>query len=282
MQFIARLVFGARSVFFSMVALLAVMPGLATAEPLDRLIELSGIEAQLAATPEAFKRDFLVQVDGAFDDQTLREFESMIDRALASEVMVARLRSYLAARLSAEEVREVTRWYESDFGRRVTEFEVAASAPAALEAMLASMDTLLNDAQRVVSVQEIESHLQLVDYNLALVMVTQGALLDAIVAAAGREARIDRVSMQAMLDVKLAAIRPDVEYSTVAHLVYTYRELSAREMESYLGVLQQPAMENFNRSMMLGIARMFEEAFDEFAVRLGENIVQSQQIASVR
>jgi len=274
MQFIARLAFGTRSVFFSMVALLAVLPGLATAEPLDRLIELSGIEAQLAATPEEFKRGFLVQVEGAFDDQTLREFESMIDRALASEVMVARLRTYLAGRLSADDVRELTRWYESDFGRRVTEFEVAASTPAAVEQML-------EYAQRVVSVQEIESHLQLVDYNLALVMVTQGALLDAIVAAAGREARIDRVSMQAMLDVKLAAIRPDVEYSTIAHLVYTYRELSAREMHSYLRVLQQPAMEKFNRSMMLGIAQMLEEAFDEFAERLGQNIARSQQIASV-
>ena len=270
-----------RIAFLTLIWLLPLMAAPVSADSLDRLIELSGIEHQLAATPQEFKQSFLPQVAQAFDADTLADFAVMLDRSLASDLMVARLRGYMQDRLTPREIRELIRWHVSVLGQRITRLETAASTPPGIEQLVASMDELLANPQRVAAVQSIESQLQLVDYNLALVTVTQGALLDAMVAGSGQAARVDRVSMQAMLNVKLTAIRPEVEHSTLAHLAYIYRDLSAADMQDYLAALQRPEMVKFNRSMMTGMADLIEDAFGELSVYLGERIQQlhSQQVA---
>lgn len=253
------------------------------ADQLDRLLDLTGLQQQLEATPREFKQGFLPQVQQAFDAATLQEFESLIDRSLASEVMIAHLHDYMVGMregLSDAEIRALVTWHESDFGRKIVRLETQASKPAAVEKMLGSMETLLVDESRVAVFQAIESHLRLVDYNLALVQVTQGALLDAMVNAAGPSARVDRGAMHAMLNTKLAAIRPDVEYSTLAHLAYSYQDLSLVDLERYLRALQQPEMVRLNQALMAGMADVLEQAFNQFAQRLGARVVELQQVAS--
>lgn len=271
-----------RIALFTLLWLLSLSTAPALADPLDRLIELSGIEQQLAATPQEFKRGFLPQVEQAFDAETLADFGAMLDRSLAGERMLAGLREYMQGRLTPQEITKLLQWHESQLGQRITGLEAAASTPPGFDQLVASMDELLADSQRVAAVQSIESQLQLVDYNLALVTVTQGALLDAMVAGSGQAARVDRVSMQAMLNVKLMAIRPEVEHSTLAHLAYIYRDLSAVDMQTYLATLQQPEMVKFNHSMRTGMAGLIEDAFGELSVYLGDRIrqLQLQQVAS--
>ena len=60
-----------RIAFLTLIWLLPLMAAPVSADSLDRLIELSGIEHQLAATPQEFKQGFLPQVAQAFDADTL-------------------------------------------------------------------------------------------------------------------------------------------------------------------------------------------------------------------
>jgi len=259
---------------YGLAVLLVFLAGVAVAgtkpagEPLDALIQRSGLDAQLTNFEAAMQRGI---TEAHATQRTLAsEDVSRLRRAVASAYSASSLRPVLRAELaktlSAAEISAALTWLDSPTGRKLTALEEKASTPEAQRRLAtashesappvaAARARILHDLITATHADEVGASL-LIETAAG---VTEGAAL--FTPGDPRAAVAARRELEARRGEVVAAMR---EQSFVAFAL-VYAEASDAELRALLGFARSPAGVRYHAAS----ARAFASTLAQAAKRLG-------------
>lgn len=269
--------------FFLMVALvlpaLPVMSAVPAEHDVEKLMRASGTWQQIEQVPALIISGFeQARTQGApMSDADLAIMVKAAEQAYLAEHFLNKIRRALRDSMTAEEVREMLTWYESDLGKRVSQAEMNATTVDAMTEMMANaeallenkdlvalsarLDALLNWTQMVVTIQEFQSE------------AVYTAVFSAI--APGRPINIEEYR------ARLASERGSLEEQTRQLLAlssaYTYRDIDLDSMAEYERALATPSARKFNQVMVQAIVDGYKETTRHFAAEVGRELAAAKQ-----
>lgn len=262
--------------------LLWLLPGLAhgqapSAAQLDALYVRSGLAALVAQIPagiqNGFDRYYRQESGGSLSAPQYKIIRERIPRAFAPEAMRPRIEAVLAERLATADAKTVLDWFDSPLGRKATALESAAAGPEALEAMQAYARGLRQSppsAERMKRLGALAAAVKAVDNAVAVVMNTQLAV------AGGMMAMMPDAQQKSFEEIRarLEALRPQItaamENQTIIAFLYTYRDLSASDLDAYVRFARSEAGERYHAAAAAGI----QQALTAGSLALGSAIAE--------
>lgn len=218
-------------------------PSAATTAAVDELLDLSGLNVQLAAISAGIRIQFL-GTQGQLSDQDLAVIDRIGARHFSAETLYARMRLELELRLDADRLEGALAWYRSPLGRRITRAEMAAIASAGEEASIPSPSDV-----RIELIQRLEASSgtaeTAVDVTLALVRSLTRALEPFRPAHLRQtpdqlEARLVRVRTEALAPIRIACLQ---------NMLFAYRDLDDAELVEYARFMESAAAQWYATTM---------------------------------
>jgi len=220
----------------------------AGAEPVDRLIALSGLDIQVDQIPDAIKSGFLEGMHGGGglpDDVALAIMESA-DKTLLPSVIIGEVRSAYEKSLNEQDMSLLLAWYESAAGKAIADAEEKASRPEAMLEMLDDARRLLDDTARVETAERLDRLLGATDKILQMQKSIMAATYASMATAATPGTPPDLDGFKAQLDAETVRMRPGIHSYVIVSLVYTYRSVGDDILERYERFLGQSVTQKFN------------------------------------
>jgi len=249
------------------------------ANPLQNkeLIEKSGLAGQLKELPGAMKasvealRQQGAQIDGKFE----KAWGEAALTAYGPEKSLPIIDQGLQKLLTADEKKFLLAHYNSPLGRRITELEVKASQPSAQAEIQAFAQKLMADpskhADRLALYQAIDQT------TGATTMVTEISMNVAIAMSMGMVNAmqgpkvVDTAAVRAEVEKQRFAMTQQIASGTLATMAYAYRDLSIKDLNAYLKVLNAPAAKKFNT----GVGKLLNEALALQSEAFGKQLAQN-------
>jgi hypothetical protein len=260
--------------------LCAMLPAVASAASIDRLMEASGIRHTLDQFPKSMLASIDAPMPGAEIPEQIRQgLREAALQGLRAEPIIESVRARLARELPADVIDACLKWLDAPLGKHITGLENAASEASAMPAMAAY-------AQELQTRPPLPSRLKLIEDLVAATggVDTIASVMEASVLATalGVNAAQPRQS-QAPADLLRRKIRealPDLrtqaqEAATVMSL-YVYRSLDDRQLGAYLEFLRSPPGAAYSRSTAGAVNDAMTEAMGRFMLAIPRAIERSR------
>ena len=211
-------------------------------------------------------------IASGFDDQDLgKEVQGALREAaivaFRPDPIIAKVRTTMAAALTARQIDETLAWFDSPLGRRITDLENAAFDAAANDRILAYAKKLKErpaTRHRTDLVTKIATATRSDELNAMIVETTYLASALGINAA---QAPDDRISVDA-LRKRVKAVTPDLrkqsDQSLILTMLFSYEALTDKELESYLKFLTTRAGATYSKSSAAGMREVLLEQMGNF------------------
>lgn len=241
--------------------------------PVERLLEVSGFDAQLVELPAQIKTGLGAGMINALADPgagaELEALAASVDDAFDPAPHRAALVADLREALTDAQAGALLDWYDSALGRRLTAAEVAAASPEAMEDVAQAVPELMTDAERVARAQRMARVNDITDFVVdqqrRTVLAT--AMLVAEIGAPAEAPDLDALADQ--LDAMAPMMRLQVmQQMQVSHL-YTYRDFSLEEIDTYIGFLETQASRTWTAMAMAAVAHISQDIVDGMLEDLG-------------
>jgi len=261
-----------RGVIRSLLFASVMLAGLAQASPDARqVLEASSIADMVAQYPEMMSQgvqDGLRQsgqVPAMVTDSIGFVVRSMVSAATIERQLVADL----DAGLSDQQLQAVYDWYQTPVAQKISEAEVAASAPAAW-AEVRRQAQALNEQHRGTPRARLFSRFDSASRATESVVDTAIAVqlgLGSALAALSQDS-VRHESLRDQLEAQRPALRAMVEQQVYDSYLYTYQDLSLQELQLYLEFLESGAGQEFTRVVTDSLQRSITEPLDSIGARL--------------
>ncbi|MEM6709710.1 MAG: DUF2059 domain-containing protein [Pseudomonadota bacterium] len=256
-------------------AFATVLPKQACADDIDDLIELSGLTVQLTTDGDEAAAAFLEEFEASGTPMPGREFVDMVREFFRGIDYAPLMKTVLAEGLSRRQTRRLLRWYRSDLGRRITALEVSAAQPEEMERMMAQLDSLLEDEDRLARAAKLDELLSLTDSLLSTTLTSQVAIVTGILRSSG----VDETTLESTLkqiEAATLAEREQFEQLSQALGSYTYRALSDTEFDRYLEFLARPEAQRFYDLIMGTLERQSMSDMGRLGDRIGAFLIDAR------
>jgi phytoene dehydrogenase-like protein len=240
----------------------------------ERLMRSSGLWDQLGSTAAGARAGIEAAAKNQLTPLNADEVQRLLqatDAAFAADTLRPATRKALAVRLAPEHVRALDGWLDSDFGRRITAMEVAASKPDR-----DSDRVIRSGVRRLAEASEARRRLieNLVEASRAAESITNMTINIAIAVQRGMSGvRPDLPAPPiATLRENFAAERPQMlqAYQGMSQALFAemYAGLSDAEVTSYLDFLRGTAGKQFLEASMQAVEQALVQAAERLGARL--------------
>jgi hypothetical protein len=238
-----------------------------TKDSLNKLMQLSGLNKQMAEVPGVILAGFeqASRQGSPVQDGEMQEMKETIVSAFQPSVILAAVAAEVRKGVSEADAREMLGWYESELGRKITKAEELASTPAAYEEMQREARSLLADEQRVGYARKIDALAKMTDMTMRLQEYTGVAVFTAVEKTRMPDFPVQLASLKAQWAIQEPRIRESVEQLVTASFVYSYRTIAGGDIEKYIGFMERPVTIRFNESVVRGLERAFNQCTDSMA-----------------
>lgn len=197
-----------------------------------------------------------------------------------AETLHAELARALDGKLSDAESAELTSFFHSDFGRRITEIE--AEIPelstegqlAARDEGLAILSSIEPGATRDRQISEI---MDLVSAEISRSMVGEAVramMVSMAMSGGGGDIEVPWDDIDAQLAEILPGVEAEVLASQRALMAYAYRDLSDDELETYVEFLRTDVSKKFYTIVGYGVGSIIKAAMSRFGEQLADRLNQ--------
>lgn len=227
----------------------------ATDEQFEQLLELSGLTRQMQELPHVLRAGFEqgVQQGAPLPRDVMAGIVASVDRHIDPAVILDEIRYAVLKRLDQADISDLLAWYQSDFGRRITAAEVAASGAAAMDDMAAMADELLALEERVAWAQRLDALIGMSQMNYAIQSEVGAAVYRAILSAVNPGEAVDLAPFEEQMSLVEEDLYAMMQQMVVLNIVYTYRDLDMPALERYAEFLNKPVALAFNKSAAQGM-----------------------------
>jgi uncharacterized membrane protein YccC len=261
--------------------LLSLLPVIAYAQNQDNshvqeLYAKSGIEKELQQLPSAIQVIFdqsVRQDDDArkLPREVLSAMRASLPQAFATAGLKETMLSELAAKLTAQDIKDVLQWLDSPLGRKCTQLEEAASTAEAQAEMMEHSAELRDSPptpERLKALREFDAAVQGTQSAVDMAINTQVAVALAINATFPAERRMPLEEISRELEKNRPILEATVRSEVLISQIYTYKSLTEAELQRYTEFAKSPSGSKYQSAAMNG----FKKAILKGAVKWGELI----------
>lgn len=249
-------------------------------EDIDRILQLSGIAAQIEQFPELIKQGMR---EARLTDNLISEsdFSTLLirtDDTILPKEIIAEVRASLREVLTEDDLQNLLAWYRSDLGREIAELEERAGSPQAYQRMAEQAPALLANTERVEFARRIDDIVGATDLTLSIHEYTGVAVFSAITLALRPQTAFEEIRQ---FREQMAALRPQMREPTrrmvIVSFVYTYLPLESHELASFERFLSRSDTMRFNRSVARGLGLGLGKSIDKWAHALARIFANREQ-----
>ncbi len=245
----------------------------------DRFLEVSGCNRQIAHFPEIMKKG--VEVAGRRYVRSSPEFVELLKRLVSRnftvESMKSGIRSSLIAGLNDSELDTVLAFYKTDLARRITELEVKGSDPSIME-RLNSFDPETVPAEKRNEIDRIFTSLKFMENFIdtqETVMIAMAAVMNSGLPESKRKS--EQQILSAFRD-RLKERNTYYERLVKNNLYIIYSEAGMQEIRQYRRFLETPEAQKVNRLFFYGKREALRKAAENFGRELMEEIKKNPKV----
>ncbi len=238
------------------------------------LILKSGLRKQLDQIPrnmhDGFDRHPNVK---NMPKSKLKQLSRSIDIAFNVDTIEKVFLKRLNADLSLKEVKTIIDWLSSPLGIKITQLEEEAISPEAEQEKVMSLNKLLTDPaapNRLKLLQRFETATQSTDVTTDLLLNLQIAIIYAASSAmaAHNPPSFDKVTE--MVYKNRPQVKEMVSQNAISNFLYTYQDLSERELEQYIAFVES----NIGLKYYEVVMNALSESMISASKKLGESIAE--------
>ena len=239
-------------------------------------LQRSGTKDQIDQVP-ALVRAGLEEQAAEADPETYALLEPIFSQAYRPDRLYQVVSGHLLQQADEARLSQVLEWLRSPLAQRISGWEVEASTPEAQQEVRryheqqeqnpppeVRMDLVvrLNRAARVSETT--------VEINLA----TMRGLLEGVNASLPPEKRLEKETLDRLLEGSRAQMEGVTETQTLTYLLYTYRHATEPELTEYVAFLESDLGQWFARLMSEALRQAMATAANEVGRRVSETISQ--------
>jgi len=244
----------------------------------EELYSKSGLEEQVkdigAAVLVGYRNNYRrSDKHSVRDEQINRQIERVIDDSFDPETLRDTVIVGQTTDLSAEDLEAALAWLDSPVGEKVTELEEKASSEEGVKGLqdfARNFNKSSVSAERVRLIRELDQALHITETALDITLSTQFAL--SMTTREGDET-LTRDDIRDLFDdfqKYRPQLEPLVENRVHASLLYTYQQLTDKELGEYLAFAKSAKGAKYNRITALYLTRAITASCLDFAWEINQ------------
>jgi hypothetical protein len=238
----------------------------------DDVLTLSGLRRQLQRVPEGIQADLREQRAAAARPEAVDRMAEVFTRTFTAEALDARVRSVFVARFDPVQAEAYLVWLRGPLSRRLNQVEAEAESPAGQAELARYAQTLQKvppPPDRAALMRRLADVSGAVDVSVEVVIGMARASAKVLDAMRPPERRLKAGQLEAQIRTARPKIYDQMRVNVVIGLLFTYRELSNEDVETYTRFYETAPARWFvattRRGVMDVIAALTEEAMGEVA-----------------
>lgn len=244
-----------QGIFLALVMMLALASQWANAgqkETLDRLLIVSGVDAQMPVFGKMVQAT-LAQNPALLDGEQQAVLQHIAMESLRADVIYRHVETAVAEALQPGDLETLMLWYNSPLGQQITALELKGLEADALAAMRGAAESLMADQPRLASAARLDGLTQSSRLGMTL---QQRAMLASFMAesiAANPDAKVNTAALDAQLKAHQQPMRELIQQQTLLSLAFTYRDLPLDKIASYESFLATSAAQRYQEGLQNGL-----------------------------
>jgi hypothetical protein len=195
---------------------------------------------------------------------------SAMDDSFKADDMRKSAEKTIVGKLTEKDMKTVLVWLNSPVGEKITTMEVEAGSPEAFAEMQKMAPALLANKERVARIKTLDQAVKGTESGINMVLNTQMAMFTAFTAGLPAEQRPSKEQIKTLLEKNRPQLVKMIEQQTIISFLYTYRDLSDKELDAYIAFAQAPAGKKYNAVMLQAI----NDAIADGSTRLGDRLAK--------
>ena len=256
-----------------------VMAGQITDSSLKKIIELSGINKQVADYPasiiavvEQTKKQGLFISDVEFN-----KIKKSINTSFNPSLILTAINKKVKNNMSDVEAKHLLIWYESDEGRIITEAEEKASEPGAYNEMIKDAKSLLSNDTMIKIANRIDELVKTTDFAMKLQHMAGMASFFAISEAKNSDTQLTIDSYNTQMADQERMIRQKLKQLIILSYAYCYKGIDPKIIEKYLQFLERQDTQKFHVVVLEAMENVFNDSFNTMMESLNPAIERNNK-----
>ena len=247
------------------------------AADVDRLLSVTGAMDQFAQF-DAILDAQVNQKEADFDSpETYQAFDRIMKSNMNGDALVKEIRTYLVENTSQDSITSIIDMYSSPLFLRMKEIETAANDPTKSQEKLAYFEGLQTNPpspERIQQMVEFNQVLGVSEMSMNLI----SNLMYSIASAANKTSPKDEQLSEDDLRAKLQAALPEnfsaqLTNQMVAMFLYTYKDVSQKDMERYIEHWKSPTGQYYTKVMV----ESMNHAFTQMGENVGASLLEMEE-----
>jgi Domain of unknown function (DUF4124) len=240
------------------------------AATLDELLEASGLRVQLAGLTVRLAAE-LRPPEGRVSSHDLATIQRVVATTLAADRVYRLVRDEAARNADTTTLRAQAAWLVTPLGRKVAALErrdTGVEADARFAAFTKSLAANPPSPRRRELIERLDWVSGASEVSIEIVAAVTGSVARAAAAAAPPTLRAPAHHIERRVTEVRARAAESIRESTLAAMLYTYRDLSDDELAQYVTVESSDLGRAYNRLMRRALVRVLGRVLEEAAVAM--------------
>ncbi|MFC3152208.1 DUF2059 domain-containing protein [Litoribrevibacter euphylliae] len=235
-------------------------------ESLDKVMKMSGLTQQIAETPAAIIGGLAqARAQGTpVSDDVFTALSDTVNNTFHPTKIEDAVKQSLKSALTEEDAKKLFSWYDTALGKKITDAEVKATSPEAMQSMMQQAQQLMSNQERVQIALEMLNQMKVLDKTLASQEATAVAVYAAMSSALAPDQPVNTEAYRQQFSSQLSAMKPQLEQMIVLGLVYTYQDFSVADIKKYIEFNKTPAASKLNQTSINGMNTAISSAANSF------------------
>jgi tetratricopeptide (TPR) repeat protein len=241
---------------------------------IHEVLELSGAKEQIGYYADVVGSS-LPQLQHDPGEQKIRqELLKLIRESYQFDKIYLSVVQVFQARFQKEQLLSVLSWLKTPVGRKMTEAEIEANNPKAIE----KIETFAGEYQKIAEdrkklLMRLEKAMNTTEMNVEVVSVSLFEMLKSMQSQAPEDARLSSGQIKAIVEKIRNMPQEQLKTNVLISLAYTYRAVADEELETAIQFYETPAGTWFIETSIKAITSAIGKASREIGERLGKSLL---------
>jgi hypothetical protein len=245
----------------------------ADAAAVRTMMEKSGLVAQYTDLGGQMRDALFKSPPPMLQSGTASLMATIVGNTMDGKQVLDQVQTILAGSLSADDLKAMDAFFDSDLGSRIVKAEIAGSTPAAQDQIDAKAQQLLaearQDPQRVALFEDIDRKLNTSELSARASQSLLRALSTAMAESSPMPPDPNKVAQaNAHIDAMHAALVKEAQLTMIASAEWIYRDFSLTEMQSYATFLESEP----SQIMYAAVSAVLDGFYAETGKRIGDEL----------
>ncbi|RUM41953.1 MAG: hypothetical protein DSY70_00290 [Desulfobulbus sp.] len=246
---------------------------------LDRLMNLTGLNAQMSLSPEAIAAGFesvLKQKGAPVANDRVITTKKLLRSVFNPSLILADIKKNIQRDISEQEASELLNWYNSDAGKLITRREIDASRPGAVNEMLSQASSLFANKKLIDIVNRIDTVAKVSETVFLFSKNTlQSLVLSSTIATNPSISEQGIKNLKIKLSEQDEQLQAKTKENSLMSLAYAYQNVDEQILEKYIAFLQQESSQKLTSDVLQSLRLTYQKALIEFAHKLIDELNRS-------